>query len=225
MSITATDPYANLGLSTQRELQSQENDRTKLGQEDFLKLMTSQLQQQDPFKPMENGDFLGQMAQFSTVQGVEDLSGSFNTLSTSLHSSQALQASSMIGRTAFTQDSSLMLGSDGAPAMIELPNSASQVSVSIHDQQGQLLRSEQLGPQSAGLLEYQWDGQTDSGSVAPPGRYHITVNGLIGDRNEALNTLVGTRVESINLDRKTGAVSFNLSGLGSASFDQIAQLR
>ena len=73
-------------------------DKKEMGQEDFLKLMTTQLQNQDPMKPMENGDFLAQIAQFSTVDGIGKLQESFEALSGSLHSNQALQASGLIGR-------------------------------------------------------------------------------------------------------------------------------
>ena len=85
-------------------------EEQKLGQEDFIKLMTTQMNHQDPMKPMENGDFLSDMAQFSTVAGLKEIKDSFNNLATSLQSSQALQASSMVGRTVLIPGSIIISG-------------------------------------------------------------------------------------------------------------------
>ena len=88
------DTYSNLGLA----LQSSDKKRTELGQDAFLKLMTAQMQHQDPFKPMESGEFLGQIAQFSTVSGIQAMQESLAGLSTALTSNQTLQAANLVGR-------------------------------------------------------------------------------------------------------------------------------
>jgi len=77
----------------------EENSRTELGQQDFLELMITQFKNQDPFEPMDNGDFLGQLAQFSTVSGIESLNQGFAGLSESMQSDQILQAASLVGHT------------------------------------------------------------------------------------------------------------------------------
>lgn len=94
-----------------------ENDaaakRKELGQDEFFELIITQLQNQDSFKPMERGDFLGQIAQFSTVNGISDLQQSFATLATSLQPSQALQASTMVGREVVVPRDVVALKTDG----------------------------------------------------------------------------------------------------------------
>src|SRR5262245_53832534 len=101
--------------------------RSELGQEDFLRLMITQFKNQDPFKPMENGEFLAQLAQFSTVKGLDDLNNSFGNLSSSVVSNQALQASSLLGRTVLVDGNMGNLDAGGQlSGAVELQSSPSQ---------------------------------------------------------------------------------------------------
>ena len=100
--VSPVDALGGLGLEVPQTVR--EGD---LGQEDFLHLMLTQLKNQDPFKPMESGEFLGQIAQFGTVQGLAGLQTSFDSLSSSLVSNQALQASTVVGRSALVQTSTI----------------------------------------------------------------------------------------------------------------------
>ncbi len=98
-SITAQDDlFSSLGLASGDTQSRGTNDANELGLNTFLKLMVTQLNNQDPFKPMENGDFLSQIAQFGSVTGLEQLNKSFESLSTNITSGQALQAGSLVGR-------------------------------------------------------------------------------------------------------------------------------
>src|SRR5262245_4718275 len=134
--------------------------QSELGQEDFLKLMITQFKNQDPFKPMENGEFLAQLAQFSTVKGLDDLNSSFANLSSSVVSNQALQASSLLGRTVLVDGNVGNLVAGGSlGGAVDLPSSASDVIVQISDRNGTLVRQIDLGTQGAGLARFTWDGQ------------------------------------------------------------------
>ena len=104
----------NLGLTKPKKAMTEQ----KLGQEDFIKLMTTQMNHQDPMKPMENGDFLSEMAQFSTVSGLKEIKDAFNGLATSLKSSQALQASSMVGRTVLVPGSMSTFSEPNFPSAV-----------------------------------------------------------------------------------------------------------
>ena len=117
-----------------------------LGQEDFLALMITQLQSQDPLKPMENGEFIGQMAQFSTVSGIADMTKSVSALTDAYSSGQALQAASMVGRTILTEDSSALMA-PGKPlaGAVELPYATQAAKVRIYSDSGQLVRELPLG--------------------------------------------------------------------------------
>lgn len=228
---TATNSYyGNLGLTTDKDLQAKANSKKELGQEDFLTLMTTQLQNQDPFKPMDSGDFLGQMAQFGTVSGIEGLKKSFDSFGSSIFSNQALQASSMIGRTAYVPSDALVLPSEGgAQAMINVPGPADNMAVTITDSNGDIVAEQPLGKQPKGVIDFQWDGLVtkgkNEGQHAEPGKYTIKVNAVINNKAEALATYAGTTIDSVNLDRSTGAATYNLAGLGAVKFNDITQIR
>ena len=90
-----------------------ESGRDELGQEDFLTLMITQFRNQDPFEPMDNGDFLGQLAQFGTVNGIEQLNSSMAGLTGSIQNDQALQAASLVGRGVLAQSNAGYLPDGG----------------------------------------------------------------------------------------------------------------
>src|SRR3569623_2873173 len=120
-----------------------------LSQTDFLKLMTSQLQNQDPLKPLDNSEFVSQMAQFSTVSGIQALQNSFSTLATSLSPGQALQAASLVGHTVLTPSTTASLSAGGTMSLgVDAPASG-DVIVNVTDASGQLVRRIDLGTQAA----------------------------------------------------------------------------
>ncbi|MCK5640777.1 MAG: flagellar hook assembly protein FlgD [Gammaproteobacteria bacterium] len=214
--------YDSLGLS-QQEKPKGEND--KLGQDEFLKLMISQMNNQDPMKPMENGEFLTQIAQFSQVSGIKDLQDSFSEVANSLSSNQALQASSLIGRTVLAPGSTGLLPSDGQlQGTIELHASTPSLKLGIYDTNGQLIKQVELGTQAEGQFPFSWDGTRNDGTLAPPGRYVIKAEALIGGSTEAVDTQVAAVVESVSLGQVGQSLSLNLSGLGSLDLSDVTQV-
>lgn len=198
--------------------------KKELGQEDFLNLMITQLKNQDPFKPMESGEFLGQLAQFGTVQGLAGLQTSFNSLAGSLVSNQALQAASLVGRDALIATSRLSLATgEGATGALELPAASSQVRVQIRDSSGQLVREISLGRQNAGLVPFQWDGVVDGGGIAPEGRYTFSAEYLNGDKNVAADTLIAASIDSVRFG--SDGFSVQVRGIGDVPFDSVREIR
>lgn len=196
----------------------------ELGQEDFLKLMTTQLENQDPFKPMENGDFLAQIAQFSTVSGIGDLQTSFDKLSQSLVSNQALQATNLVGRKVLAPTGVVGLAQGGSvKGSVELPSASSQVTINVHDRSGQIIRQLDLGSQSAGPLSFQWDGLKSDGQFATPGNYLITAEAAFDSGTESLETLVATEVNSVTLNNN-GGLLLDLAGIGPVDFSEVRQI-
>lgn len=203
---------------------NKETGRKELGQSDFLKLMTTQLQNQDPFKPMENGDFLAQIAQFSTVTGIEDLNKSFNDLGQSLVSNQALQASSLVGRQVMAPTGVAALQAGGSiSGSVELPAASTEVTVNVYDQSGQVVRKLTLGPQASGAADFRWNGARDDGSFAEPGTYFINAEAIVGDRSEAVETLVASTVRSVTLSN-SGGLLLDLDGVGTLDFNEVRQI-
>lgn len=215
----------SIGLRSTQQLQEVVDDsREKLGQEDFLELMVAQLRNQDPMKPMENGDFLGQIAQFGTVSGIEDLQQSFTALSESLVSNQALQASNIVGRSVLAPTGVGVLEQGGSVrGVVELPNASPRVSLKVYDATGQLVRNLDLGAQASGPIAFQWDGLGDDGQFAAPGSYFLSAEAEFSGQNEAVETLVENRVNAVTLGQGGGLV-LDLEGIGPLDFSEIRQI-
>ena len=199
--------------------------RTSLGQEDFLELMIAQFQNQDPFKPMENGDFLGQLAQFGTVSGIEELNGSFAGLQASLQSEQMLKAATLVGREVLAVSESGYLAEGGSlSGAVELGSSAAGVQVEITDANGELVRRLDLGPQPAGLVRFEWDGRDSDEAAVASGEYAISARVVRGTRVESLETMLEARIDSVNIGRPGQPMTLNLAGGGVLSVAQVRRV-
>ncbi len=199
--------------------------RGALGQEDFLELMIAQFQNQDPFKPMENGDFLGQLAQFGTVSGIEELNGSFAGLQASLQSDQMLKAATLVGRGVLAVSDTGYLADGGrVTGAVELGSSAAGVQIEITDRNGELVRRLDLGPQAAGLVRFEWDGRDAEQATVEPGEYSISARVARGEGVESLETLLDARIDSVNVGRRGRPMTLNLAGGGVLSADQVRRV-
>ena len=149
--------FDKLGINTNKTAE-QRGSSDKLGQDDFLQLMTAQLQNQDPFAPMENGDFIAQMAQFSTVSGIEEINQNLSALSTDMKQARIATASTLLGHSVLVPGSIARPDTNGEiHGVFELPQAASATRVSYTDAStGEMLHSEDLGPQGTGLVGFNW---------------------------------------------------------------------
>jgi flagellar basal-body rod modification protein FlgD len=210
--------FSGLGLSPVVETPDK-----SLGQEEFLKLMITQLENQDPFKPMENGEFLGQLAQFGTVNGLTELQSSFASLSSSLVSNQALQAAGLVNRNVLVQsDQGWSSERSGFSGAVDLDASSTAVQVQIHDARGQLVQQIDLGGHPAGLARFVWDGTDASGKAAPEGRYSVSALYRNGNSIEAADTLVNAEVDSVSFGANGLAVQ--LRGLSQVPFSAVREI-
>ena len=221
--MNSVDAYKGLGLST---IDTAAPKKKSLGQEQFLKLMTTQMTHQDPTKPMQNGEFLSQMAQFGTVSGIQDLQQSFKDFSASISSNQTLQAASLVGRMVSTPSGEGLLAAGGKiKGTVDLPASSSQVNLKILDPvTGDVIGIKSLGGHSAGPVPFVWDGTNDKGNFAPPGVYKVQVEASIDGINTVLPSELQARVESVSMDSAKNSLQVNLAGLGAVSFNQIKQI-
>lgn len=224
MSTSAIDTFNNLGLSTTAN--STAPQKQTLGQDQFLKLLTTQLTHQDPMKPMDNGEFLGQMAQFSTVSGIQDLQASFKDFAASISSDQALQAAGLVGRfVSAPSDQALLAAGGSVSGDFELPTSSPQVALKVvNPQTGETVRDLSLGPQPSGTTAFTWDGMDNNGQFANPGVYNIQVQAQIDGANTALATNIKSQVKSVTMGSGNTGLQVNLTGLGTVKFNQIKQI-
>lgn len=209
-----------LGAATQTQKKAAPQ---QLSQQDFLKLMTAQLKAQDPMKPLDNSQFVSQMAQFSTVSGIQSLQDSFSKLAASLQSNDMLQASNLVGHSVLVPGSSLALPDTGSiQAAVELPVSGNLM-VDITDSSGQVLRRMDLGAQPAGLSAFNWDGLDNTGQRLAPGSYRISARVVNGQQTTAASSYVVGRVNSISTDANNQLYA-DVQGLGTVAFTSIRQI-
>jgi flagellar basal-body rod modification protein FlgD len=188
--------------------------------------MLAQLKNQDPTSPVDSNQFLNQLASLSTVQGITQLNTSFGSLSTSLVSSQALQASSLLGHQALVSSSTANLTANGSVSgAIDVPQTTSQAVVNISDSGGSLVRQINLGAQSTGLANFSWDGKLQDGSQAAAGQYTLSAQ-FAGATSgaTAAGTYVNGTVQSVTMGAGQTGLTLNVSGLGSVPFSGVKQI-
>ena len=219
------DVFSALGLARTEDRSAPQNDASELGLDTFLKLMITQLNNQDPFKPMENGEFLGQIAQFSSVTGLDKLNNQFESLSASLTSGQALQAGAVVGRDVLVPTSTSFMRGPGEAVrgQAQLDESSSEVTVRVYDQVGQLVREMPMGSAQPGALKFTWDGMNDGGDYVPEGPYQVRVSSKQGENEVELQTELFANVESVNMSARDG-LTLNLQGLGPVAFKDVKQI-
>jgi flagellar basal-body rod modification protein FlgD len=182
----------------------------QFGADQFITLMLAQLKNQDPLKPLEPSEFLGQLAQFSTVTGVQDMSASVAELVGSMRSSQALSGANLVGREVLAPGTAATFdGSAPVRGAIEAPMGSDGIEFLVRDGAGSVVRRIQSAPVAGGLTELAWDGRTDAGAVAAPGPYRIEALARFGGRAESLPLLLRSRVDSVTLDAAAGGLVLN----------------
>ncbi len=202
-----------------------EQKKNELGQNEFLELMLTQLKNQDPFKPMENGEFLGQMAQFSTVSGIEKMQTSLDQLALSYSSNQTLQATQLIGQDVLVNDHTVHLDDKSeVSGRFELTSSSGSVTLTIADSTGQLIHQANLGEHGKGRHDFAWDGKNDKGVRVPAGQYSIEINSAAGDEILALPVMLNRRVDSVEFGAR-GDVVLNTADGSSLTLDQIREIK
>lgn len=193
-----------------------------LGKNEFLELLVAQMNNQNPLEPQENGEFIGQLAQFSTVEGVEKLNSSMETILSGYQSSQALQASSLVGRKVIVPaDKAVVDTSETFKASLVLPTSSSNVFVNVYDSTGASVGRVNMGAQEAGNISFMWDGKDSSGKVLPPGTYRFEAQATYQGETKGLYSLLPANVDSVTLGQNGGELMLNLAGVGSIGLSQV----
>lgn len=183
-----------------------------LGKEEFLKLLVTQLQYQDPLDPMDNTEFVAQLANFSALEQMQNLNDSFADQSTLIQSLNNTMAVSYIGREAVINADQISVTDDETGRFgVYLADTASKVYVDIVDEGGSVVRSLTLGTMGAGSHEVTWDGLDSNGEKVPYGNYTIQVQAADADGAEitSLPVVIGM-IESVAYE--DGAAYFSIAG-------------
>ncbi len=193
-----------------------------MGQEDFLELMLAQMKNQDPTKPLDPNEFMSQLAQFSTVNGIEELKQSFDSLASVLISDQSLKAAGLVGHEVMMPGNTAVLEEGGDIAgQVLLNDSVTDMNIKIYDAQGSLVRTIPMSAQAAGQVQFKWDGFMESGDPAGPGTYRIVAEVLVGDTVQEAAVEMRTRVESVSLNPYNGGILLNLDNGSTVPWEAI----
>jgi len=209
-SLNLTVPLTEEQVTANKEI----DKKQQLNQEDFFSLLSQQLAYQDPFKPVDNSEMIAQMASFTTAEGITKMGSEFGGMSDILTSSQALEASSLVGKKVLTPGNQAYLPESGnTSASIDTPAGASNVMVNIQDQNGSVVRTISLGDIAPGNQRVAWDGLNGDGERVKAGTYTMQATGMVGGQGQELKTESYAHIESISLGGGQTGVSLNLQGL------------
>jgi len=223
ISGVSDNSYSFLNTRAQKA-ETETKEQGALLADDYLSLMTTQLQNQDPLKPMDNGDFLGQIAQFATVSGIGDLNSSFDSFAKTMQSDQALQGSALVGHSVLVPSSiGTMTADDGLKGQINVAEPVTDLKVQIYTETGALVRAIDMGT-AAGYTNFSWDGFDDDGEALAPGTYQFKATGTVDGENSAFATATVAKVESVLVGGANQGLIMNLAGIGAVPFSEAQEI-
>lgn len=187
-------------------------------QDRFLKLLVTQMKNQDPLNPLDNAQVTSQMAQLSTVTGIEKLNATLEAFT----KAQAFQSVSMIGRYVLAPGEFISLSGGKGLAGVELPSAADSVKVKIFDANRVLVRELDLGKRDEGVVSFQWDGKTATGADAPDGGYTFAVEAELAGKSVLPVALSVGQVQSVLMDGIGPALS--VQGIGLVDLASVKQI-
>lgn len=191
---------------------------------DFLTLMTAQLQNQDPLDPTDSNQFLSQLSELSTVEGISQLNTTETNLSNSLLSSQAVSSASLVGQTILAPASSVSYTSGSTlTGEVQVPSGASAVTLTITDADGNVVGQTSLSP-SAGMQGFSWNGTNGQGTAVASGVYNISATAEVSGAAQAATTYLSGTVSSITLGSSGTAATLNSPQLGAVPLSSVQQI-
>jgi len=221
---------ANTGILTTQEYE--EANLVKTARDDgldrnaFLTLLTTQLQNQNPLDPMQNEQFVAQLAQFSQLEGITNMSTSLTDVADVIRSDRIMTGANLVGKSVFAQTGRISTDGETASSIeFDLPYGADQVEVGIYDPvSGALMRSIVVGPQSSGTLNLKWDGRLADGTSAQPGSYITRGNVVVAGQTEVTTPSTYSRVETVSWDALNSDLTLNLTGGSVIPMAQVSRI-
>ncbi|BFI97098.1 MAG: flagellar hook assembly protein FlgD [Rhodanobacter sp.] len=198
---------------------------SSLSQADFLQLLTAQLQAQDPTNPMDNTQFVSQLAQFSQLASTQSLNSTVNGLSSQVSSamqtSQVLGSVDLVGRNVLVPSDNLSYAGSAVSGAVGVSNASNDVQLVIKDGSGKEVRTIDLGAQQPGLANFSWDGKDDAGNAVPAGSYTIAAADQGGN---ALSTYASGSVSGVGYGGSSVGTYVQVNGVGGVPLSSIAQI-
>lgn len=192
----AIDAVSSSTLSTAAAKKKDDNSPQAI-QDRFMSLLVAQLKNQDPLEPMDNSQVTSQMAQLNTVSGINNLNTSMTALASSFSATQTVQATTLLGKTILSEGNDVQLQGGKATGALELKQTADVLRVNIKDNGGNTVRSLDLGPQSKGIHEFDWDGKDANGAMVAEGNYKFEIEALAAGQPADNTALTLSKVQGV----------------------------
>lgn len=174
---------------------------TKDISQNFLKMLTVQLQNQDPMNPMDNADMTSQLAQLNTVDGINRLNTTIGSMISQMQSANFMNLSASVGKTALAAGKDVYFNGQAVSLAAKLSQAASSLVASIKDQSGQVVNQLDFGAVGAGVTDFIWDGKNEVGDTVPAGVYSLALQATDAQGQSLLpDAFVGAMVASVGMD-------------------------
>lgn len=194
----------------------------ELGKNQFLKLLVAQMKNQNPLQPQANGDFIAQLAQFSTVEGIENLNKSVKSIIEGNKSSQALQGAALVGKKVMiSSDKAQVDTTESLRGSVAVPSPSADVWVNIYDSAGKQINRLNLGQQPAGMISFSWNGTDLAGKKLSTDVYRFEAQAILKGANTALSTDLPAKVESVTLGKNGSEMILKLAGIGQVPISKV----
>lgn len=212
-----------LGINSNEEAKNKKKD--SLGQADFLKLMTTQLQNQDPFSPMDNGDFIAQMAQFSTVTGITEINNNLSNIGSKLEPNRVATAAQFLGHSVLVPGKRVSPDDNGEiHGVVDLPASSNDVGLTFTNSSGEVVKTIELGAQNKGLIGFSWTDIPDSIKKL---NEKLSIQAFAGNKNasDGVSTAVYNKVIAASAPKESEDVILELKDFGEVSASKAIKLK
>jgi flagellar basal-body rod modification protein FlgD len=222
---TSSDYLKSLQTVTSGKTGDTTTGASTLGKDSFLQLLVTQMQNQNPLDPQDNSEFVAQLAQFSSLETMQNLSTSVDAIGGMYQSSQALQASSLVGRSVIVDSGSTSVDTTkGMTGQVVLPSTSTTTSVNVYDSTGTIVRTIDLGEQKAGNASFTWDGKDDAGQTLATGNYSFKATGSLDGTNTGLTTYLPATVTSVTMGSAGTAMTLNLANGENIALSKVQQI-
>ena len=213
------------GVRTFNELSAavRAENHQELGRNQFLELMITQLKHQDPLNPAQNEDFIAQLAQFSSLEGIENLNKSVDSMASAMRATVTMEAAALVGRSVLVPTDRTFMQGRNLPGSVNVTESSSNLVVEISSASGTLLRRLDLGPAGIGPNRFVWDGLDASGVAQPPGVYRVRAYGGQGDATKEFRVDLPEVVASVSLE--ASGIQLNLAGGTSVPVTEVKEIQ
>ncbi|ECC1662548.1 TPA: flagellar hook assembly protein FlgD [Salmonella enterica subsp. salamae] len=231
MSIAVNmNDQTNTGVKTTTGSGSMTGSNAADLQSSFLTLLVAQLKNQDPTNPLQNNELTTQLAQISTVSGIEKLNTTLGAISGQIDNSQSLQATTLIGHGVMVPGTTILAGKgaeEGAvtsttPFGVELQQPADKVTATITDKDGRVVRTLEIGELRAGVHTFTWDGKQTDGTAVPNGSYNIAITASNGGTQLVAQPLQFALVQGVT--KGSNGNLLDLGTYGTTTLDEVRQI-